>query len=165
MTAGKVRGCKDCEPGSKRPAPHPGPRCATHHKARRKHNRSTAHERRVKETYSLQPGQYGLILEAQGGVCAICGPRTGRRGVYKSLAVDHDHSCCSGKTSCGRCVRGLLCGTCNTMLGRQHDDIETFVRAVEYLRNPPARTVLVGLVDEQGVEALDERQEVRASDL
>jgi hypothetical protein len=44
---------------------------------------------------------YNRLLEAQGGVCAICGgkPKTRR------LHVDHDHK--SGT------VRGLLCFTCN----------------------------------------------------
>lgn len=47
---------------------------------------------------------YARMLEAQGGVCAICGnPPKSRR-----LHVDHDHR--TGK------VRGLLCFRCNRAL-------------------------------------------------
>jgi hypothetical protein len=64
--------------------------------------------------YGLTMEDYGAILEAQGKACAICKrpPKEGRR-----LAVDHDHACCPGEVSCGKCVRGLLCTTCNVWLG------------------------------------------------
>lgn len=52
------------------------------------------------------------MLQEQGGVCAIC-KQPPRRN---KLHVDHDHSCCPGKRSCGRCIRGLLCASCNSKL-------------------------------------------------
>jgi hypothetical protein len=101
-------------------------------------------------TYGLSPGDWQKLFEAQGGKCFIC-----QR--FKAKAVDHDHACCSGPTSCGRCVRGLLCGTCNTGIGRWRDDVATFLRAVDYLNNPPARRVLGdGGTDEYpAVQAVD----------
>ena len=120
--------CKDCEPGAaKRPAPHPGPRCATHHRERKKALRKAAHEARVGKVYGLKPGQYDAIYAFQDGKCYICQRATGKG---KKLAVDHDH-----KTGY---VRGLLCSTCNNMLGHARDEREFFVRALDYLIAPPA---------------------------
>ena len=133
--AGPVR-CKDCPAGSKRPTPHPGPRCATHHRARKAMTRAVAHEKYVGQVYSLTPGQYAALYAYQGGKCAICQRAT---GVRKRLAVDHDHSCCNGPTSCGRCVRGLLCGTCNKILGHLRDDPAAFIRGWTYLLAWPSR--------------------------
>ena len=56
--------------------------------------------------------------------------------------MDHYHKCCPGKTSCGKCVRGLLCGNCNTILGRQRDDAEVFFRMGRYLLDPPAQKII-----------------------
>lgn len=36
--------------------------------------------------------------------------------------VDHDHKCCPGRNSCGRCVRGFIHSHCNFILGRAKDD-------------------------------------------
>lgn len=132
--------CKDCKTQgvitTPRPAPHPGPRCATHHRLRRKalsRARSAAH---VHRTYQVTADRYGALYEAQGGVCALCQRATGKT---RRLSVDHDHRCCPGPTSCGRCVRGLLCRPCNDLLGHFRDDPVAFERAASYLRRPPAQ--------------------------
>ena len=68
----------------------------------------------------------------QNNCCAICKlpePKPWR------LSVDHDHSCCPGKSSCGKCVRGLLCDTHNRMLGLAGDDISVLENAIEYLKS------------------------------
>jgi hypothetical protein len=120
--------CKDCEPGTKRPAPNPGPRCATHWREEKKRRRKAAHEKRVQTTYGLGEGDYDTLYAYQGGKCAICRRAT---GASRRLSVDHDH-----KTLL---ARGLLCRTCNDLLGHARDDPEFFARAKRYLEKPPAQ--------------------------
>jgi hypothetical protein len=61
---------------------------------------------------------YLARLREQHGGCAICGKATYRSPVgLVPLLIDHDHDCCPGKASCGRCVRGLLCADCNGSMG------------------------------------------------
>ena len=80
--------------------------------------------------YSITPQQYDDMLAAQDGRCAICQAVPGAR----ALSVDHDHSCCPGKQkSCGGCVRGLLCQTCNMLLGATEDSVERLASAIVYL--------------------------------
>lgn len=67
----------------------------------------------LKNMYGMTPEQYDAMLDMQDGKCAICTQPPGDR----LLHIDHDHSCCPGKKSCGRCIRGLLCAACNAKLG------------------------------------------------
>lgn len=72
----------------------------------------------VLRRYNLTAEQYDDLVEDQQGRCALCGrAEPGGKG---SWHIDHDHSCCPGRTSCGKCVRGLLCNGCN--LGAGHLD-------------------------------------------
>lgn len=88
---------------------------------------------RYRSLFGIGLDVYEDMLAEQGGGCAICGhvptadePR---------LAVDHDHACCpTPKKSCGRCVRGLLCASCNHGLGRFRDRPDLLRRAAEYLQ-------------------------------
>lgn len=71
--------------------------------------------------YGLTVEEYDTILAAQGGMCAICEGSPGARRLH----VDHDHET-------GR-VRGLLCLSCNTLLGNAHDQPSILAAALEYL--------------------------------
>ena len=139
----KKKECKNClEEGitTGRPAPHPGPRCSSHHRAIRKSRSSYSHGKYIEATYNITSEDYSEIKERQGGRCAICRRAT---GATRKLAVDHDHSCCPGATSCGRCVRSLLCKPCNRMLGHMRDDPEMAERVVNYLLDPPGKDYLL----------------------
>lgn len=87
--------------------------------------------------YHMTPESYEAMLLAQGGVCSICHkPETLQRGgAILPLAIDHDHACCPGRFSCGKCIRGLICHAHNTGLGYFHDEIEELLAAIEYLEN------------------------------
>src|SRR5690606_35002465 len=85
-------------------------------------------------------GQYETLYRAQGGRCYICQRATGKS---KNLAVDHDHSHCPREQGCKDCVRGLLCSRCNhDLLGHCRDSVEMLQRAIDYLKDPPARRIL-----------------------
>lgn len=77
-------------------------------------------------TYGLEIERYEEILAAQGGVCAICHQYETRTqyGKRQNLTVDHDHRCCPGAKSCGKCVRGLLCFRCNITLERVEKNLD-----------------------------------------
>lgn len=143
MTKPKV--CKDClaeNITTKRKAPHPGPRCATHWRAKKRDRRNYTHSGHIMELYGITSEEYQRVYEYQNGTCAIC---QRARGIRKKLSVDHDHV--SGE------VRGLLCQKCNRdVLGHLRDDPNALYRAADYLMSPPARQALgrIHIVPEDG---------------
>jgi hypothetical protein len=93
---------------------------------------------RALKRFKMTVADYDRLLEEQDGCCAICQQpetKTSPNGVAWALSVDHDHRCCPGGTSCGGCVRGLLCHSCNMALGKFRDDPENLLRAALYLEN------------------------------
>jgi hypothetical protein len=82
--------------------------------------------------YGLTVDDYIRMEQERGAMCDACGkPETERA----RLSIDHDHSCCPGNESCGKCIRGLLCFRCNTALGLIKDDPETLKKMLEYIKN------------------------------
>jgi|SRR3954462_11655474 len=145
MAEVKVKACKDCG-STTRKLPHPGPRCVTCFRARKKVLKTKNHSSRMQKMYNLSDGEYDALYEAQGGMCYTCGSWTGNRGLSKKLSVDHDHSCCPAPPICGKCIRGLICGPCNTMIGELGDSkghaILRLQKLMDYLKNPPAQNLL-----------------------
>jgi hypothetical protein len=108
-------------------------------KTERRRGQTIADRRKWRSKYRLS--RYGLtqqkfdqLLEAQGHACAMGGELFTEDSV---IFIDHDHVCCpKEKSSCGRCVRGLLCLACNTALG--HIERKSG-QARTYLAAPPGR--------------------------
>lgn len=96
-------------------------------RAAKKYRDKTVEQRRV----YMMAWRYGLTVEdwdklftSQGRCCAICrGAEPDRR---RGWAVDHDHRT-------GR-VRGILCSTCNLVLGMFKDSADRHDAASAYLR-------------------------------
>lgn len=81
----------------------------------------------VKKTYGLTPQEIVEWSKQQGDCCKLCGIHVSAfTGKKKKLCVDHCHK--TGK------VRGLLCESCNSMLGMAKDNVDTLLRAVDYLK-------------------------------
>jgi hypothetical protein len=96
---------------------------AEHRKAYQDANRDRRRDQRFRQEYGIGLDEYRAMLDAQKGVCAICGgaePVKGRR-----LAVDHCHE--------GGRVRGLLCGRCNLTIGKFNHDPHLLRAAIDYL--------------------------------
>lgn len=90
------------------------------------------------------PDLYYAMLTAQNGGCAVCG--TTVPGGQGRFHVDHDHTCCPGTKSCGKCIRGLLCHNCNVGLGNFKDDPSIMVAGIAYLQSSRPQS----LIDQHG---------------
>lgn len=91
----------------------------------------------LKSLYGITLEQYTTLLNLQGGVCGVCGTENPGCG-SNYFCVDHDHGCCSGRKSCGKCIRGLLCHACNRLLGNSKDQVDVLAKAVSYLNKAKA---------------------------
>jgi len=83
--------------------------------------------------FGIGLSDYETLLEIQDGRCWICKKTPDENTLQRRLAVDHNRTCCSGKRSCGNCIRGLLCQRCNQGVGLFDDDPDLFMRAASYL--------------------------------
>ena len=65
--------------------------------------------------YGLTEDDFERMLVEQDYACAMCSELFSDAEV---IYIDHDHNCCPDeKSSCGRCVRGLLNRRCNIAVG------------------------------------------------
>lgn len=100
-----------------------------------------------KKRHGLSEEKYNEILLIQNFSCAIC------KNPFiagEPPRIDHDHLCCESAYSCGKCVRGLLCISCNWGLGSFKDSETNLANAAEYLVNPPNKEKQNGKDAERG---------------
>lgn len=88
-------------------------------------------EYQLNHRYNLSLDQYDALVATQHGRCAIC--QQPPRGKMARLSVDHNHV--TG------IVRGLLCITCNRVLG-YFENTEWRQQASQYLALNTAQTVV-----------------------
>jgi hypothetical protein len=89
-------------------------------------NRDAERERHLVRKYGLTLHQYHEMLARQDGRCAICKLEALR---HRFFDVDHCHQ--TGM------VRGLLCTSCNRMLGHSGDNRSVLLAAAAYLQSFP----------------------------
>ena len=87
--------------------------CKKCHKEKNKNNRFSRYKDFSKE-------QYEEMYKQQNGKCSLCNK------MYIQLHIDHCHS--TG------IVRGLLCSSCNSALGKFGDNIEGLQKAIDYIK-------------------------------
>jgi hypothetical protein len=97
------------------------------HRAWKRANKEHAKAYHRQWVYGITQEEYDARFAQQNGCCAICNEP------LLAVHIDHNHACCSGERSCGKCVRGLLCEDCNRGLGSFHDDPINLLNAIRYL--------------------------------
>lgn len=90
----------------------------------RERSRKSARKSHLKTVFGISVEEYDAMLEAQGGVCAMCGAGRPASSRIQNWPVDHHHG--TGQ------LRKLLCVRCNTGLAYIEDD-EFMSRARAYL--------------------------------
>lgn len=92
-----------------------------------KANKEKSKNSRLQKAYGFGLNEYNARIEAQNNSCLICGIEfsTGPFGP-DSPVVDHCHTY-------GH-VRGILCNECNRGLGYFHDNVDSLIKAAQYLK-------------------------------
>lgn len=77
--------------------------------------------------YGITRNEWEQMFAAQDNMCAICKTQDPGLGANGQWNTDHDHQ--TGK------VRGILCWTCNTALGKFKDSTDILRSALAYLED------------------------------
>ncbi|MEU1419867.1 endonuclease domain-containing protein [Kitasatospora sp. NPDC005751] len=113
--------------------------------------------------HKLTLARVNAILRAQDDTCPLC-HRLGGDSSMEGPSwwhIDHDHRCCPGQSSCGRCVRGLLCRNCNVRGLAWYEalpgELRTWDHGNSYLADPPARRPEAAVLFEGDLEGVRSR--------
>jgi Recombination endonuclease VII len=93
--------------------------------ANQKQYREMSYSWHLKAKYGITKEHYYSLLLTQNNKCSICSETFDMESKNLKPHVDHCHT--TGK------VRGILCFTCNTALGKFKDSTNLLLRAIEYL--------------------------------
>lgn len=89
--------------------------------------------------YRMTAAQWQEMFDRQLGLCYLCDdPLDLDAKRQRAIHVDHDHSCCPGDRTCGKCIRGIACARCNQGIGSFRDDPDRMIKAAERLRTAQA---------------------------
>jgi len=88
----------------------------------------------MRARFGISLEERAVLFEKQGFACAGCGAKEddGKHGFWM---LDHDHNCCPARTTCGKCIRGILCRGCNFAIGSAKDSPEVLRNLATYVEN------------------------------
>lgn len=101
--------------------------------------------RHLSKKYNFDGARWRALYQAQGGLCPGCKgllaepfTKNGKLGLKPQ--VDHWHDRSRPEPEFGAVceaaeVRGLLCGPCNSWIGKMLDDVDRIKNLFEYLHN------------------------------
>ena len=116
--------CKDCQCSERKRKRLENPeKFRLRDRERYAKNPERKHASARKLHYGISIEEHTTILNKQDGVCVICK----NPPIKRELDVDHDHL--TGE------IRGLLCSSCNLLLGLAKDSPALLRKAAEYLGN------------------------------
>ena len=95
--------------------------------------------RQVKSAYGITRAEWEWLFAKQDGKCALC-----HETDAATLHIDHDHACHPTGRGCKNCIRGLLCGNCNRLLGFVEVRSALLPRFADYLCQRPFASLAAG---------------------
>lgn len=108
-----------------------------------KHGREKIRKMEIVRIHKLTIQEYDEMFEKQKHVCLICKQVESRIGrdskTICPLVVDHCHYC---EQNGNHVIRGLLCHSCNILLGKAKDNINILQSAIKYLQSHQHKEVL-----------------------